>query len=348
MGWGTPIVMQERMESENPNAGPNEKGWSDDNVAFTLEARHRPQTVAFDCKQSGQGGEVAPPLRAIVHFPTGVRRLTPRECERLQGFPTCIQRVIIEVCLDHQNGDVSAALKCLRSQSNVLPAEGGENTATALSADATLWNDQESRESLVAVHVRLLHAPTVLAIRSRGKFLWSANGAGEQSWYLPHTQPAAFAHAIAAVVHLADKEVQAGKVESQQPIRRFSPAESGKVFAAMFGRESVEDVSGAVNMLIAAMKSTIFDHGRDIQGEGLTLQTWHSSALLAISLCIPKGTRPASSFKITLDLETDFTAIDYRGKPAKDGPRYKAIGNSMAVPVMHWIGLRIMEVEALG
>lgn len=26
---------------------------------------------------------------------------------------------------------------------------------------------------------------------------------------------------------------------------------------------------------------------------------------------------------------------------AKDGPRYKALGNSMAVPVMRWIGERI-------
>lgn len=26
---------------------------------------------------------------------------------------------------------------------------------------------------------------------------------------------------------------------------------------------------------------------------------------------------------------------------AKDGPRYKALGNSMAVPVMRWIGKRI-------
>jgi DNA (cytosine-5)-methyltransferase 1 len=29
---------------------------------------------------------------------------------------------------------------------------------------------------------------------------------------------------------------------------------------------------------------------------------------------------------------------------AKDGPRYKAIGNSMAVPVMRWIGKRIAAV----
>ena len=37
----------------------------------------------------------------------------------------------------------------------------------------------------------------------------------------------------------------------------------------------------------------------------------------------------------------DWTAITYRGKPAADGPRYKALGNSMAVNVMRWIGERI-------
>lgn len=41
----------------------------------------------------------------------------------------------------------------------------------------------------------------------------------------------------------------------------------------------------------------------------------------------------------------DWTAIPYRGKPAADGPRYKAIGNSMAVPVMRWLGERIDAVD---
>lgn len=35
------------------------------------------------------------------------------------------------------------------------------------------------------------------------------------------------------------------------------------------------------------------------------------------------------------------TGVPYRNKPASDGPRYKALGNSMAVPCMHWIGARI-------
>ena len=44
----------------------------------------------------------------------------------------------------------------------------------------------------------------------------------------------------------------------------------------------------------------------------------------------------------------NFTQIPYRNKEAEqcpDGPRYKAIGNSMAVPVMKWIGERINMVE---
>jgi DNA (cytosine-5)-methyltransferase 1 len=44
------------------------------------------------------------------------------------------------------------------------------------------------------------------------------------------------------------------------------------------------------------------------------------------------------------------TKVPYRGKPAEecpDGPRYKAIGNSMAVPCMAWIGRRLQEVDEL-
>jgi len=42
----------------------------------------------------------------------------------------------------------------------------------------------------------------------------------------------------------------------------------------------------------------------------------------------------------------EYTNIPWRGKQeSPDGSRYKAMGNSMAVPVMRWIGKRIKEVE---
>jgi len=41
----------------------------------------------------------------------------------------------------------------------------------------------------------------------------------------------------------------------------------------------------------------------------------------------------------------DYTLISFRGKPSADGNRYRALGNSMAVNVMRWIGERIQRAE---
>lgn len=43
----------------------------------------------------------------------------------------------------------------------------------------------------------------------------------------------------------------------------------------------------------------------------------------------------------------DYTLIPYRGKSAADGPRYKALGNSMAINVMSWVGERLRMVDGL-
>jgi DNA (cytosine-5)-methyltransferase 1 len=125
-----PIAIQERAVSENINSGPGGKGYQE-RIAYTLEARHHVQAVAFTCKDFGQdAGHLSPTLRSMAaessHANAGgqvaiavdltncrlsqvpgtieasqdrhnkgqgvltgyqVRRLTPRECERLQGFP---------------------------------------------------------------------------------------------------------------------------------------------------------------------------------------------------------------------------------------------------------------------
>ena len=44
----------------------------------------------------------------------------------------------------------------------------------------------------------------------------------------------------------------------------------------------------------------------------------------------------------------DYTAVpDAKGKPAADGPRYKALGNSWAVPNVRWIGRRIDIIDKI-
>lgn len=103
-GRGTPLVpvafaIQERAVSENLDHGPQGKGWQE-GVAYTLEARNKVQAVAFDLRGRENGSQFEGPhdtaniraasggsSRSYVMDQWAVRRLTPTECERLQGFP---------------------------------------------------------------------------------------------------------------------------------------------------------------------------------------------------------------------------------------------------------------------
>jgi DNA (cytosine-5)-methyltransferase 1 len=106
-GRGTPLVVaaiQERAICENPNAGPDGAGFRTDGQAYTLEARTVPQAICFSAKDHGGDAmhDLSPTPRAgghsgshanagvmpaVAQSASAVRRLTPRECERLQGFP---------------------------------------------------------------------------------------------------------------------------------------------------------------------------------------------------------------------------------------------------------------------
>lgn len=96
----TAIAIQGAASRDNPSSGPDRIGVRDDGAAYTLEARQEVQAVAFDTTQitssqnysNPKDGDPCHPLAATAHPPAlatsmAVRRLTPLECERLQGFP---------------------------------------------------------------------------------------------------------------------------------------------------------------------------------------------------------------------------------------------------------------------
>jgi DNA (cytosine-5)-methyltransferase 1 len=105
--WGTgggnvPIAIQDVSGRDKAQNG---RGWSDENVMYTLD-RASTQGVAYSIREDAKANnfsatelEVTPALQALRpsvqshHAQTfiasnmAVRRLTPVECERLQGFP---------------------------------------------------------------------------------------------------------------------------------------------------------------------------------------------------------------------------------------------------------------------
>ena len=78
-----------------------------------------------------------------------------------------------------------------------------------------------------------------------------------------------------------------------------------------------------------------FAQGRNNGGENVMVQA------MAVRRLTPVECERLQGFP------DNYTDIKPKGKATPDGPRYKALGNSMAVPVMHWIGKRIQEVDAI-
>ena len=100
------FAIQERAVSENPDAGPGGIGVKE-GVAYTLEARTTAQAVAFaqnsrdEVRLQGGDGQIVgalaaePGMKQTTYIQQGwaVRRLTPPECARLQGFPDHHSRI---------------------------------------------------------------------------------------------------------------------------------------------------------------------------------------------------------------------------------------------------------------
>ena len=67
----------------------------------------------------------------------------------------------------------------------------------------------------------------------------------------------------------------------------------------------------------------------------------HVLSEMAVRRLTPEECEKLQGFPVS------YTNVPHRGKPAADGNRYKALGNSWAVPNVAWIGRRIEQVQAI-
>jgi DNA (cytosine-5)-methyltransferase 1 len=74
-----------------------------------------------------------------------------------------------------------------------------------------------------------------------------------------------------------------------------------------------------------------------------SVQSHHAQTFIAGNMAVrrltPRECERLQGFK------DDYTVIPWKKGESPDGHRYKALGNSMAVPVMKWIGERINEIN---
>jgi site-specific DNA-cytosine methylase len=143
-------------------------------------------------------------------------------------------------------------------------------------------------------------------------------------------------------------QVRAFGSEGRPPCR-WEPSEQRSIelgsYLSELSRPGTQGESVLLDLLAASEGSRVLrqalsavqEVGRCQSGKGQSAHTNHYVRRLTVTEC-----------EFLQGFPRDYTLIPWRNKPATecpDGPRYKALGNSMAVPVMRWIGQRIADVE---
>jgi hypothetical protein len=280
-----------------------------------------------------------------------VRRLTPRECERLQGFSDIKNSVKIVVWSSEQQKNYAcAATSNLRWLTSALNAGAGGSLSGVIHAEPISSVSPLASGKRAAVNVLYDLDRKVLQLRNPSGSNWSASiAAGTSS--SPLSMPTdAFAHLLAIMPPIAAYETHVGKAVSPQSRRLSSLRESGSALVHLCGQEIAALVKNAVSFTAAldlCTKSITSEVGSSSPNLDMIWETWSCCVAAAISGFIPALMQSGSSFEIVIETVSGYTLVPNRGKPAADGPRYKALGNSMAVPVMRWIGRRIDTIERL-
>jgi hypothetical protein len=278
-----------------------------------------------------------------------VRRLTPRECERLQGFPEIENEVTIFVwSTERQKIGVHAAISNLKSQKSALDAGAEKYLPYVKTAGQNSSISLAGNDLPVAVNVQIDLERGQVLLHNPKKSAWLALTADKQNLYLRLAQGQDFALLLALMPKIAEKITLNGRAELQQSIRHFSQGLNGKIYAAASGREIAELAFDAQHVTDVAKNCTKFITSEAGQSTQNLEQIWQTSLCCVsavINSFIQNEIQPQSLYALNLKIKSPYTLVPDGKKMTADGPRYKMLGNSMAVPVMAWIGQRIQMVE---
>ena len=279
----------------------------------------------------------------------GVRRLTPRECERLQGFPEIKNNVTIRVwSTESQKNFAIVETSNHKLQEHALNAEESTSQPRANHVGALSNASRPECGKPVAMNVRLDLERMAVEISNAGKLLWRANAAGKAE-KSPLSMPGEdFAHLLALMPRTLAPLTRGGRAELPQSISLSMRGLNGSVLVNLSGQEIKEnaaDVGRFIKDLTKYTKSTTSDPGQNSLNCASAWITWCCSVVNAISGFIPETIWQSNPYAVIVETITPYTLVSVKGKAAVDGPRYKALGNSMHTGTMRWIGERINMVE---
>lgn len=271
-----------------------------------------------------------------------VRKLTHRECERLQGFPEDFQEYTIDVCLDHQKNCVDAAGLNLKSLLCAGNAEKTESKESVLFAGKSIYikGQEEYKHALKTVHIYCEEKG--VEIRNLKRNQSYAHGAEDFSVYLPveSEEGGSFVQEIVSISGILEKTIPYGKEEYLPREPLSIRLKNGKRQLSLYGDGITQLVRDAMSDSIIKEKLTksITLSPSNSKTLELELITSFFCAIRVISGLIPTRTFLENSFRIEIH-------INPRGWTAgiSDTARWEALANSVTVPVIKAIAAAMMK-----
>ncbi|MCD1645281.1 DNA cytosine methyltransferase [Aurantimonas coralicida] len=347
-GRGTPIVpvyaIQERAICENPDAGPDGVGVRGDGASYTLEARTVSQAVAFRVAGDGaayeEGDRSAPlttgtdPSAHLVAFDTAKNR-----------GPCVKQRVMATIVAADgrrfvgENDCETPQTVCPRAE---MPTGVGYELCKSICRQTGHAEINALKVAGEAARGATLYLEGHTYACEPCKSACEDAGVLEIIIGSPPAQTMAF----------SCKDYGADATDDVAPTLRAmghvgSHANAGGQMAVAYGlrNDAAREGSAKTPSIDAEGKARLRDPGFNVYEEFSPTLDAGQPHSVATGWAVRRLT-PLECERL-MGLPDGYTAITYRGKPAADGPRYKALGNGFTVNSARWIARRIEMVDAI-
>ena len=236
-------------------------------------------------------------------------------------------------------------------------AAGCAGTGAAVSSGHGYWLDAEDRAATLRAQDSITKADTIITMAH-------GQGGAEIGYDRGPTLTCNHEAPIAAYttkLHNTQSN-QAGKVYEEYatsldanspPPAVFQPVafqQTADCLTAVYGTKWNGNASATNGGLFAAQPMVLMDQGGSVMNVehdmvGTLRRETHGHEPAVLHAMQVRRLTPVECERLQ-GFPDNYTAIPWRKKPASecpDGPRYKALGNSWAVPVVRWIGKRIQE-----
>lgn len=286
-----------------------------------------------------------------------VRRLTPTECERLQGLPDeeCFvlldlqnEKVVFIRWLEYQKSPVQYAEdKCHKKQRFVGIAERSRLLESVLSAEKNLHPSNQKINKPVRKSAPINSEEYVQEIHSLWEWLRNACSVGKNLETHLQKQNQNFVQSNVLMNIEKESITHNGETEQQSKERTMKKDECGANALEQFGKEIMELVKDAEKPMTEVVEGSqfiIFDLTEIAKKQGML---WTILSFFAPNVMHTLILRQGNTVALSIGTK-GYTDIEFNGKPAPDSRRYKALGNGMAQPCADYVIRRIQGVNDNG